>query len=137
MKDLKTIISIFILFVMASCSQSNSRPETALDTGRGFIRASLDGDFKSAESLLLNNEENIQFFDSYKRYYNNMSPELKMNYKKASDEILQLSETNDSTTIINYANSYMKKPMEIKVVRVNNEWWIDFKYTSAGDDTSN
>lgn len=66
-----------------------------------------------------------------------MSPELKMNYKKASYEILQLSETNDSTTIINYANSYMKKPMEIKVVRVNNEWWIDFKYTSAGDDTSN
>jgi hypothetical protein len=27
----------------------------------------------------------------------------------------------------------MKKPMEIKVVRVNKEWKIDFKYTTSGN----
>ena len=36
---------------------------------------------------------------------------------------------NDSTAIINYSNSYMNKPMEIKLLHQNNEWDVDFKYT--------
>jgi hypothetical protein len=42
-------------------------------------------------------------------------------------------EVNDSTTVINYSNDYMNKPMEIKVIRSNNEWKVDFKYTYSGN----
>lgn len=129
MKFIKKFSAVIFLWLAASCNQSDSRPQSALDTGRAFIRASLDGNFKKAEPLLLNNEENIQFFDSYKRYYEKMAPDQKFNYKQASYEINKLEEVDDSTTIINYANSYMNKPMEIKVVRKNSEWWIDFTHT--------
>ena len=62
--------------------------------------------------------------------------EKKQAYKKASYTINTLSEPNDSTSIINYSNSYMKQPMDIKIIKRDNLWSIDFKYTSA-DSSSN
>ncbi len=127
MKTLLTVLSL--LFFMACNQNSTRRPETAMDTGREFIRASLDGDFTKAESLLLKDTENVQLFDSYKLFYNKLPAEKKINYQKASYEINKYQDLDDSTTIINYSNSYMKKPMDIKVTRNNNTWEIDFKYT--------
>jgi hypothetical protein len=131
MKKLLTVLSL--VFFMACNSNSDERPQTAMDTGREFIRASLDGDFKKAESLLLKDTENVQLFESYKLFYNKLPAEKKINYQKASYEINKYQDLNDSTTIINYSNSYMKKPMDIKVTRNNNTWAIDFKYTYSGN----
>lgn len=125
------VLSFIILY---SCNDKKAtRPETALDTGRAFIRASLDGDFTIAETLLLKDTQNAQLFSTYKMYYDRLSKERKRNYKSASYNINKYLEENDSTTIINYSNSYMNKPMEIKVVRKNNEWNVDFKYTYSGN----
>ena len=122
--------------IIFSCKNNDpKRPTTATETGTEFIRATLDGNFKSAEILLLNDAQNKAMFDSYKTYYERLPQEKKQAYKKASYIINTLTDENDSTTIINYSNSYMKQPMNIKVVRRNNEWGIDFKYTSA-DSTS-
>lgn len=124
----------FVIIALAACnSNDNAYPETAMDTGRTFIRASLDGNFKDAEKLLMQETENKEMFNSYMRYYEKMPAETKENYKKASFEINEFLELNDSTTIINYSNSYMNKPMEIKVVRSNNRWQVDFTYTTSGN----
>jgi hypothetical protein len=125
------IISSAIFF---SCSSNTAqRPQTAMDTGRDFIRASLDGNFKSAEALLLKDTQNLQLFASYKIYYQRLHAEDKKNYKDAAYEINKYVDVNDSTTVINYSNSFMKKPMEIKIVRTDNIWQVDFKYTYAGN----
>ena len=113
------------------------KPETALDAGRAFIRASLDGNYKDAESLLLKDSQNVQMFSSYKTYYDRLPQEKKLHYKKASYTINNYQDVNDSTTIINYSNDYMKEPMEIKVVRDQNEWKVDFKYITSENTTSN
>ena len=105
----------------------------ALDTGRAFIRASLDGDFRTAEQYLLKDSQNIDLFESYKTFYSRLSNEKKSNYKSASYDINKYLDVDDSTTIINYSNSYMKKPMEIKLVRRNGAWSVDFKYISSGN----
>jgi hypothetical protein len=123
-----------LVFVFYACSAGkDERPVTAMDTGRDFIRASLNGDFKEAQALVLNDTHNRQLFESYKQFYNRLSAEKKQNYRSASYEINKYLELNDSTIIINYSNTYMKKPMDIKVVKVNKEWWIDFKYTYSGN----
>jgi hypothetical protein len=123
------LLSIFFLF---GCHEKEAkRADTALDTGRDFIRASLDGDFEKAESLLLPDKENKQLFDSYHEFYNKMPEEKKEGYKHASYEIHQIQETNDSTTLINYSNSFMQKSMEIKIIRQSGNWWVDFKHTST------
>ena len=123
------------LLVLYSCTESNSADDvsTALDAGRVFIRASLDGDFEKAETLLLADTQNIELFDQYKLYYKKLPQEKKDNYKKAAYEINKYVDENDSATIINYSNSYMHKPMEIKVLRVNDKWKVDFKYIYSGN----
>lgn len=132
---LKKILFIALSFLsLTSCNnEKENHPQTALDTGRSFIRASLDGDFKSAEQLLFTDTLNLQLFDSYKMLYNRLPGDKKQHYKSASYVINKYLEDNDSTVIINYSNSYMKKPLEIKVVRINKEWKIDFKYTYSGN----
>ena len=54
-----------------------------------------------------------------------------------TQRLLQMSagyeDVNDSITIINYSNSYMNKPLEIKVVKEDHKWQVDFKYTYSGN----
>ncbi len=127
-----------LCIIICSCKNNDEkRPTTATETGTEFIRATLDGNFKSAEKLLLNDAQNTAMFDSYKTYYERLPQEKKQAYKKASYIINTLTDENDSTTIINYSNSYMKQPMNIKVVRRNETWSVDFKYTSADSSTTN
>ncbi|MEO6403844.1 MAG: hypothetical protein ABIY51_13920 [Ferruginibacter sp.] len=127
---MKYLFIVIAVFCFISCNNnSTSRPTTALDTGREFIRASLDGNFKGAETLIFKDTQNVQLFDSYKQFYSKLPGQKKSAYQKASYEINKYQDLNDSTTIINYSNSYMKKPMDIKVVRKNDLWQIDFKFT--------
>jgi hypothetical protein len=129
-------VFLFILssILILSCNNNDKkRPQTAMDTGREFIRASLDGNFGDAETLLLKDTQNIQLFDSYKTFYKRLPADEKSNYKTASYEINKYLDVNDSTAIINYSNSFMKTPMEIKLVRSNKNWAVDFKYTYAGN----
>ena len=129
---------LMLLIIFESCNNNDAkRPSTSVATGTEFIRATLDGNFKSAEKLLLNDPQNTAMFDSYKTFYQRLPQEKKQAYKKASYIINMLTDENDSTTIINYSNSYMKQPMNIKVVRKNEMWSVDFKYTSADSSTIN
>jgi hypothetical protein len=128
-----TFILFLFMLVFSACSSEKDKPATAMDIGRDFIRASLNGDFKVAESLLLKDDENLQSFASFKTMYERMSAETKKSYKDANYDINKFLEVNDSVTIINYSNDFMKKPMDVKIVRQNNQWLVDFKYTLSGN----
>ncbi len=130
----------FIVFIIAlfSCNEqeNNKRPTNSMDVGRNFIRATLDGDFAAAENLLLKDSLNMQTFETYKNYYKtNLTSEIKQGYKKASYNINKLEDVNDSTVIINYSNTYMNKPTNIKLVKKDKLWSVDFTYTTS-DTTS-
>lgn len=136
MKKLFFVVAVALAVV--ACNQKESKaPETALDTGREFIRASLDGNFEMASGLLLKDSQNVQLFDSYQVFYNKLPEEKKKGYKKASYDINKYTDVDDSTTLINYSNSYMQQPMEIKLVRRNKVWAVDFKYTYSGESSIN
>jgi hypothetical protein len=130
------IFFVIITIVFIGCNSSEKKqPSTSIDVGRNFIRATLDGDFVQAETLLLKDSTNAEFFNSYKRLYNNFTPDQKRAYKNSSYNINSLVDVNDSTVLIEYSNTYMNKPNKIKVVRQNLLWNIDFKYT-MGDTTT-
>lgn len=134
----KVIVLLFVLINLIACNNNSpKRPSTAVETGTEFIRATLDGNFKNAETLLLKDEQNTAMFESYKTYYDRLPAEKKEAYKQASYIINTLTDENDSTSIINYSNSYMKQPMNIKVLKRNNIWSVDFKYTSADSSSNN
>ena len=130
----KAVLFFLIVCGFAACNQKQNKiPDTALDTGREFIRASLNSDFKKASALILSDSQNVQLFDSYKVFYEKLPDDKKKGYKEASYEINKYLDVDDSTTLINYSNSFMNKPMDIKLVRKNKKWAVDFKYTYSGN----
>ncbi len=132
-------MNLFCVLALAAAAcnanRDEKKPQTSLDTGREFIRATLDGDLAKAETFILNDSQNIRLFDSYKDFYKKLPAQQKLAYQKANYIINQYTEVSDSTTIINYSNDYMNKPMDIKLVKKANEWAVDFAFTSG--DTSN
>lgn len=57
-----------------------------------------------------------------------LTPEEKDQYKTASIRIHETRNINDSASVIYYSNSYRNKKDSLKVVKINNEWKVDFKY---------
>ncbi len=131
----KYFLFVIVVALFACNSQEHKRPNTAMDVGRDFIRSTLDGDFVVAETLLIKDTQNVQIFDRYKNYYKNFDAAQKQGYKKASYEINNFNELNDSTVIIDYSNSFMHQSQKIRLIKKDAIWAVDFKYTS-GDTTS-
>jgi hypothetical protein len=132
----KLLLIIFTLSLV-SCfeDKTEKKPTTAINVGTDFIRATLDGDFKKAEALLYKDSANMQYFEAYKRSYETTSANKKNSYRQASYTINSFTDLNDTTSIIDYSNSYMNQPMKIKLIKINKTWGVDFKYTT-GDTTA-
>ncbi|MBU3714486.1 MAG: hypothetical protein FGM46_06005 [Ferruginibacter sp.] len=116
-----------------SCSDKKIKaPENAMETGTTFIRYILDGEFEDAKPLLLNDKENNEIFTRYKQYYERLNSNTKAQMKRPYN-VNKFEELNDSVSILNYKNEIMNKPMDIKIIRKNNVWLIDFKYSYSGN----
>jgi len=134
MRKLTTIIIVALTFLF-SCTETENykKPDDPLEAGRDFIRFALDGNMIKAKTFILDDVANARLFEKIEKKYNDASATEKAAYKDASIIINKAQNINDSTTIINYSNSYKKENNEIKLVKVNGEWWVDFKYTFMGD----
>src|SRR3982074_3803631 len=131
-----TLIGFLILhlfFLVCNSGDQNKTPaksENDIDAARNFIQSALAGDYKKAKSFILNDSLNQQYIDAFERNYNQrMSLEDKMGYREASINIHLVKPLNDSTTIVNYSNSYKNKNDSLKVVRSNGQWLVDLKYS--------
>ena len=139
---MKRLIQISTLLILFACNNSPNepeviKPENGMDAAGKFLRAALDGDYKKARTYLVNDSTNNQIIDIYEKDYNNsLPPEDKKAYKTASIRFLkETHEVNDSTTIIHYSNSYKNKPDSLKVIRVNDQWFIDLNFTFQPKDS--
>ena len=128
----KIILTSFIsLLFFVACDQSvktkkNSDP---LEAGREFIDASLTGDYDYAKKYLLADSTNLMYFERFVEFDKKKPATEKEGYKNANIIINSTENVSDSVTIINYSNTYKKEPSKIKLVKKNNEWLVDFKYT--------
>jgi hypothetical protein len=121
-------------FFLCSCAEEKIRPDDALGTARSFIRFSLDGNYKEAKTLMLQDSlNNFELDELEKRYNSKLSESEKEGYKNASILIHSVDQISDSVVIINYSNSYKKKPMPVKVILKDGFWQIDLNYTFSGN----
>jgi hypothetical protein len=127
----KVIISVVaIIFTNTACNHS---PEVSkrdpLESGRGFIKSSLKGDYIEAQKYLLKDSINMQYFEGLENFNSKRSDDEKEGYKNANILIDSTQQLSDTVTIITYSNTYKNKPSKLKMVKKNNEWLVDFKYT--------
>ena len=132
---MKIIIGLFaVTFVAIACNQavevSKSDP---LESGRGFIESSLKGDYDEARKYILPDSSNIQYFNGMKDLNSKRSMAEKEGYRDANILIDSTQKISDSVTIITYSNTYKNQPSKLKMVKKNNEWLVDFKYSFSGD----
>ncbi|HRN57523.1 MAG TPA: hypothetical protein PLL71_13775 [Agriterribacter sp.] len=133
MRNIITLITCYILFSGCGGNENYQKPDDPLEAGREFIRFALDGDMHKAKTFILRDGANERLFDNIEKKYAAESQEEKDNYKDASIIINKAQSLNDSIAIINYSNSFKRENSEIKLVKVNGEWWVDFKYTFTGN----
>ena len=130
----KIVFAILGIALFSACNSNSKVPNTDIEVARSFIKNILDNDFKAAETLVLEEDTNKQYFDLFKKEYESKSREDLENYRKADIIINEISPVNDSVSIINYSNSFKKdKSNKLKMVRVNNRWLVDLKYTFSGN----
>ncbi len=129
---MKNYIFIFLSIATMTVSCANSpeiRKTDPLESGRGFIEASLQGDYNLAQKYLLQDSTNLEYFNGLKDFSSKRSKEEKEGYKNANILIDSSTRLSDSVAIISYSNTYKMKPAKLKMVRRNGEWLVDFKYS--------
>ena len=121
--------------VVVSCnSKTKKEPVTDTEVATTFVRDLLDNDFKEAEKYLLKDDINMQIFERFKKQYSGKDKAILEKYKQADIIVNETSYVTDSVYIFNYSNSYSRTDKTIlKLVRINNKWLVDLKYTFSGN----
>ena len=131
----KYLILFFLAAVVLSCNTKTKKaPVTDVEVATAFIRNLLDNNFKEAEQYLLKDETNSQIFERFKKQYSEKDKAILAKYKEADIIVNETSYVTDSVFIFNYSNSYSRTDKTIlKLVRVDNKWQVDLKYTFSGN----
>lgn len=129
MKKILIILTTVTLFVFGCSNSPEVDLSDPLESGRGFIDATLKGDYKKAEVYLLADSTNMEYLHGLREFNKKSSKIERQNYSEANIIIDSIKDISDSVSIIYYANSYKKEPTKIKMVKHNKEWLVDFKFT--------
>ena len=102
MKKIIIIVS-FIALVFSSCSnQSAVDLSDPLNSGRGFIEASLKGDYIKAEKYILPDSTNMQYLEGLKDFNKKSDKIERENYREANIIVDSLIAVSDSENILYY-----------------------------------
>jgi hypothetical protein len=128
------LLSLICCLAISSCNTEKKSPNTDIEVAREFIKNILESNFKDAETFVLKEETNLQFFELFKKEFESKSKSELESFKNADIIINEISPISDSVSIINYSNSFKKdNTNKLKMVRVNGQWMVDLKYTFSGN----
>lgn len=136
---LKKIVCYGLLLLFVACNnetQTAAPPENDVDAARTFIRYALDGKWKDAQRLIVPDSANQEWLAAAERSYSHNDVTEQRGLRESSILIRNTKKINDSTSIVEYTNSFKKKEQVIKAVRRGGQWLIDLKYTFQNTDST-
>lgn len=131
----KTCTLLFPALLFFACNNSgenavSTTPENDVDAARTFIRSALDGRWKDAKRLVVQDSANLEDLEvAEQNYTQRMSVTDQRGYREATIRIYDTRKVDDSTSIVTYANTYKNQKDSVKVLRVNGSWLVDLKYS--------
>lgn len=139
----KAIGLLAFLLVLQACNNSDTtsqKPTAAsendIDAARNFIRAALDGKWSDARRYMLRDSINDQLIDMTENRYRDVSRDDQRSYRESSIRLDPSRQIGDSVTIVTYSNSFRNKKDSLRVVRKDDQWLVDLKYSLLSTDTS-
>lgn len=135
MKRIHATFAIIIIISLSACmSDQEVKLNDPLNSGRGFIESALRADYVKADKYLLQDSTNQQYLEGLIDFNKNSNKEERENYRNASIIVDSLIEVSDSINILYYRNSFKKEPSKLKMVKNNNDWLVDFKYSFTDEE---
>lgn len=137
MKKLALLIVAFLPLYWA-CSDNTEptgeeKTEGDVDAAREFIRSALDGRWKDAKRLIVQDSTNMQDLEvAEQNYTQRLDASSQREYREAQIRIYNTRKINDSESVVTYGNTvpkYKDRRDSVKVVRVGNQWLVDLKYS--------
>jgi len=132
MKQQLIILGIAVTALFYTCKPKDATPqkaENALDAGREFIKASLEGNRNRAYFYMLKDSVNENLLDRWEESFRKLPRDDREAFRNANIWIRSQEDLNDSVSIIHFSNSYKNQPQVLKVLKNDSEWLVDFKYT--------
>ncbi len=126
------LFSLFILAFALSCTSKKVAllpAENAFDAGREFIDGNLKGDFQKAAFYMIADEQNKQFLSVVEQEYRQKDKEGRQELRSASINLEKVEDLDKEQSIIYYSNSFDKKPQKIKIIKTNQGWLVDYKFS--------
>jgi hypothetical protein len=134
MKKVALLIVAFLPLYWA-CSDNNDstsadKTEGDVDAAREFIRSALEGRWKDARRLVVQDSANIQDVEvAEQNYTQRMSVIDQRGYREAQIRIHDTRKVSDSISVITYSNTYKNQRDSVKVMQVGGRWLVDLKYS--------
>ena len=124
---------LFLQFFCACSNEEQATPtsENDVDAARNFINAVLQANFDKAGDYLVPDSANKEYMALTEQTFERKTPQERQMYADASINIHAVKPLNDTVTIVHYSNSFTNVKDSIKVVRIDNQWLIDLKYSLA------
>ncbi|MES2850130.1 MAG: hypothetical protein V4685_13815 [Bacteroidota bacterium] len=133
----KKLFFIGISSILLSCNSGEKTPATDIETAGAFMQDIWKMDFDKAEKLILKDETNNQVFSRFEQYMKAKPATELDKYRTAEFIINDTKPINDSVSIINYSGSFNKaEKTDLKLVRKNDRWLVDIKYTIPQTDST-
>jgi hypothetical protein len=118
-----------VLFVLiAACAgkeKSYAKADDALNAGREYISACMEGDFKKAAFYTVDDERNRAALAETEKAYREKDKEGRQQLRSASININGVKNMSDTRTAISYNYSFDKQPQQLLVVNKNGSWLVD------------
>jgi Domain of unknown function (DUF4878) len=131
--SLRMIVCFSLLIGCKSNEKPAGKSENDIDAARNFIRAALDGKFEEARTYLLSDSVNTNWMDVAERSYQRTDDDTKRGYRSSSINIHQVSQLNDSVTVVIYSNSFKNDHDTLKILKEKGQWLVDLKYLYEHD----
>jgi hypothetical protein len=124
---MKKLIPLLFLFSSACGGKEKSyaKATDALDAGREYIGACMEGDFKKAAFYMVDDAKNKEKLDGIEKSYREKDKEGRQNLRTASITINEVKNLPDSSTEIKYNNSFDKQPHTVTVINKSGNWLVD------------
>ena len=124
---MKALIWLFA-FIVIGCTTKLSnyqKADDALNAGREYISACLQGDFTKAAFYTVSNEKSSEIIKNMEKIYREKDKEGRQQLRTASINIIEIRELTDSSTMIRFSNSFDKIPASILISKQNKSWFVD------------
>ena len=118
---------LVLLLWFAACTEPKTDSAvsgSALDAGRGYLQACLQGDFEKAVAYAAPTQAMKLHTANTEKNYRDLDKEGRSSFRQASIIIEGITDQDSLHTRMNFQYSLDKKPRQIEIEKTNGKWLV-------------